>query len=185
MKNLAAAVLAAIFASCALPASAATITQTIAFSATNFFAFGAYPVPVDPVSGSLTVTYDPSVQVQYVSSGVTLHGINIPLDTNYPLQLFNFPALGEISFSTHAGPVIPGMFTFVLQPGIGSGVFEYTTLVDPKYLPFNPDGYGQFYTTDVTYTVTQTPIPSAFLLFVSAMAGLGLIARRRRAVAAA
>jgi hypothetical protein len=104
MKNWVAALLAAIFASCALPASAATVTQTIAFSATDFFAFGAYPVPVDPVSGSITVTYDPSIEVQFVTTGVTLNGINIPHDTSYPLMLFNSPAAGQIGSAESSAP---------------------------------------------------------------------------------
>jgi len=185
MRNWVAALVAAVLVSCALPASAATVTQTIHFSATDFIAYGAYAVPVEPVSGSFTLTYDPSVEVQYVSSGVTLNSINIPLDTNYPLRLFNYPALNELDVSTHAGPVIPGLFSLSLQLGTGTGSLIYTTLVDPKYLPFDPAGYGQFYSSNVTYSITQTPIPSALLLFASAIGGLGLIGRRRRNLAAA
>lgn len=179
MKYAVAALLAAMSLCCAQPASAATVKQTITFSAKDFFAYGAYPVPVDPVFGSFTITYDPSVEVQYVSSGVTLHGINIPLDPGYPLQLFNYPTLNQLSVSTHAGPVVPGEFSLGLLLGSGGGSLSYTTLQDPYYLAFTPDGYGQFYSSNVTFTVTTTPIPPALLLFLAAIAGLGLLAARR------
>ena len=180
MKNWVAALLAAIFASFALPASAATITQSIVFSATNFFAYGAYPVPVDPVTGSITVTYDPSIEVQFVTAGVTLNGINIPHDTSYPLMLFNSPAAGQIGFGLTGGPVIPGYFSLALRPGLGTGTFLYSTLFDPMYLPFDPAGYGQFYSSNVTYAISQTPIPAALPLFASALGGIGLIGWKRR-----
>ena len=53
-------------------ASASLVTETISFTATNFFPPGA--APVDPVMGSVTVTFDPTVNG---SGSATLNSLNI------------------------------------------------------------------------------------------------------------
>ena len=61
------------------PARAATITETINFTASGFLA-GA---PVNPVIGSFTITLDPTVLVQRATT-VTLNDVNITPSANAP-----------------------------------------------------------------------------------------------------
>ena len=71
------------------PANAATITETINFTASGFGA-GA---PVDPVMGSFTITLDPTVDTPFsvppVGTTITLNNVNITPGANAP---FFFPS---------------------------------------------------------------------------------------------
>src|SRR5262250_633176 len=55
----------------AAPANAAMITETIDFTATGFLA----SAPVNPVTGSFTITLDPAVLIQRATT-VTLNTLN-------------------------------------------------------------------------------------------------------------
>jgi hypothetical protein len=70
------------------PANAATITETISFTASDFPSFppGA---PVDPVIGSFTITIDPTMSI-LEGTTVSLGNLNITPSTIAPF--FNYTA---------------------------------------------------------------------------------------------
>src|SRR5579859_8153927 len=76
----------ALLAGCAFSdgASAADITRTYDFTASNFVGYllGSTP-PTAVVKGAVTVTFDPSIEVQSIAKGLVLDKINIPVD--YPI----------------------------------------------------------------------------------------------------
>jgi LPXTG-motif cell wall-anchored protein len=71
----------------AKPAKASTITETVDFTASGFGRPGGAAPPADPVLGSFTVTFDPTIST--VGGPVTLNSINItPNSAQAPF--FNF-----------------------------------------------------------------------------------------------
>jgi hypothetical protein len=85
----------------AKPANATTITETISFTASDFFPLsvfppffppapvdpGAPPAPVDPVIGAFTITLDPTISITGGTT-ITLDNVNITPSTTAPL--FNY-----------------------------------------------------------------------------------------------
>src|SRR2546430_3039489 len=87
MKSKLGAVLAA--AGCALilsvgGAKAATITETINFTASGFQPAGA---PVDPVMGSFTITLDPTVDTSFATT-ITFNNVSITPGANAPFFFY-------------------------------------------------------------------------------------------------
>src|SRR5262249_880419 len=66
-------------AAAATSAKASLITETISFNASGFALIGGIgnTPPVDPVFGSFTITFDPTVVVTNQTSGISLNSINI------------------------------------------------------------------------------------------------------------
>jgi hypothetical protein len=125
MKNMTwgafAAALALASTGAAKPANATTITETISFTASDFFPLsdvfpyfppapvdpGAPPAPVDPVIGAFTITLDPTISITGGTT-ITLDNINITPSTNAPS--FNYDAttsggLLTVCSSDSPGPV--------------------------------------------------------------------------------
>jgi hypothetical protein len=74
---LPAALAAALLAAASAPAQAATVTETYAFSFSNFIDVGgAVPSPISAISGSVTLTFDPTVDADNVTSGVVVNYLN-------------------------------------------------------------------------------------------------------------
>ncbi len=62
------------------PASATLMTYDVSFSANTFqVGSGADPAPVDPVTGSFTITLDPAVHVVDDTADISLTSLNIAL----------------------------------------------------------------------------------------------------------
>jgi hypothetical protein len=192
MRFYAVALLAGVCALGAVPASAATVTTTVTFSATNFFPYKGHNAPVDPVTGSFTVTFDTTHDVQHETSGIVLNNLNIPYDTTKALQYDYSAAHGALTIYNQIGGVIPGDFVLDLHPDSTLDFFLYTTLFDPSYPNDGSGQYGLFTTGHVTADFTTpltpfaaTPIPPAVVMFLSAIGVLGLVGfRRGRPVAA-
>ena len=105
------------------PANATTITETISFTASDFFPLsdfppffpflgapvdpGAPPAPVDPVIGAFTITLDPTISITGGTT-ITLDNINITPSTNAPSFNYDATTLGgllRVCSSDSPGPV--------------------------------------------------------------------------------
>lgn len=88
------------------PANAATITETINFTASGFGA-GA---PVDPVMGSFTITLDPTVDTPFtvppVGTTITFNNVNITHGANAPFFFYSANTSG--GFLTACSPAFSG-----------------------------------------------------------------------------
>jgi hypothetical protein len=65
-------------------ATAATITETIKFTASGFQPAGA---PVDPVMGSFTITLDPTVDTSFATT-ITFQNVDITPGANAPFFFY-------------------------------------------------------------------------------------------------
>ena len=93
----------------AKPANATTITETISFTASNFFPLsvvfpffppapvdpGAPPAPVDPVIGAFTITLDPTISITGGTT-ITLDNVIITPSTNAPSFNYDATTLGGL-----------------------------------------------------------------------------------------
>jgi hypothetical protein len=63
--------------------SAATITDNVSFTAFGFTSAFGGAVPTDPVTGSFTITFDPTQSYSDpTTAGIVLHSLNIALDSS-------------------------------------------------------------------------------------------------------
>ena len=102
-----------LFTMVALPslANSDVVTYNIGFTADTFqVGSGPDPAPVDPVTGSFTVSLDPTVQVTNSTNNITLHDLNI--------------ALGS-SISYSYDPTLEGGFLSVGGIFSGAGVIQF------------------------------------------------------------
>ena len=164
-------------------AEGSTITDTVNFSASGFTAaFGG--TPTDPVTGSFTITFDPTQSYSNETAGITLNNLNIPLGSSL-----------AFSYEPTVSPLGPST---LIVGGVNSGAEFVTFFTDDFYFQivnlvtspeFRQFGYttagGLYFFTDVnsstsSVSVSATPIPAALPLFASALGGLGLFGWRRR-----
>jgi hypothetical protein len=182
-----------------LPAIAATVNDNVTFSATSFSG-GAAPLytggtaPTDPVTGSFTITFDPTQTYLNSTTGITLGTLNISLVSALSFDYSpNSYTIGATTFA--AGELVVG--------GVESGACCITLpSTDPDFYlqiitftttpAFNQLGYltadgSYFYSAigtsggSVSVTpVSTTPLPAAFPLFASGLGAMGLFGWRRK-----
>jgi hypothetical protein len=184
-----------------LPAIAATVNDNVTFSATSFSG-GAPPsytvgtAPVDPVTGSFTITFDPTKTYLDSTTGITLGSLNISLDSalsfdyspsSYVIGLTTFAA-GELV----VGGLDDGACCIVIP--VTSNDFYLQILNFTSAPAFNQLGYSiaadgdYFYSTigasggsvSVTPEVSTTPLPAALPLFAAGLGAMGLFGWRRK-----
>jgi hypothetical protein len=166
-------------------AAASTITRTIGFTAHDFTTiYGSVPAPINPVSGSFTLTFDPTLVYANQTSGILLNGINIPAD-----------GVPVFSYVPHFGDMMTiGMALAGDHNGVNLGTNDFIlnfSLTAPN-IPLNAGfGYSQlgdadwFFTSHVAITqVNQAPIPGSVLMLLTslgAMGGIGFLRKRSAA----
>jgi PEP-CTERM motif len=177
-------------------ADAALVHDLVTFTASGFTSAFGQPVPSDPVTGSFTITFDPTQTYVDQTSGITLNSLNISLGS---ALAFDYSPTGN----THgdADELVVGG----LQAGADS-VFLSPTVFDDFYLhiltysltpTFQQVGYttssatanSNYFFTDLpdsgAGTVTVTPItsgvpePSTWAMMLAGFAGLGLLGYRK------
>ena len=164
----------------ALPAVANTVTYHVNFEATKIsydFGSGTTTPPVDPVTGSFTITFDPSHDyLNSTTAGITLDSLNLALGSSFGFTYgHTFDALlvggkeaGISGFNLGAS----NDFYLLIDGITGPHPFgDYLRYVQTA------SGDSQFQTSSIKLSFgnpTVTPIPGALPLFVTAIAGIGL-----------
>lgn len=183
-----------------LPAMAATVTDDVTFSATSFSG-GAPPsysggtAPTDPVTGSFTITLDPTQTYLDSTTGITLGSLNISLasalsfdysPTSYTIGVTTFDA-GELV----VGGLETGACCILIpstDPDFYLQILTFTTTPTFQQLGYLTANGSYFYSatgpdagSSVSVTpVSATPLPAALPLFATGLGAMGLFGWRRK-----
>ena len=147
---------------------AALITETINFSYSNFTPVGS---PVDPWTGSFTITYDPSIG--NTSGSLTAFSSNL---LGYGTFVWANPSPNKLVIGNHCS---------------GSSCDVFSTGVNQAFLDIG-DGFADIATTTNTQTtflsftstivpqVAAVPEPSTWAMVILGFAGVGFMAYRQK-----
>jgi hypothetical protein len=147
------------------------ITQSYTFSYSDFHADGGFgaippPAPLDPWTGSFTVTYDPSVNNDEGS----------PVDSfssNHDFGTFSFVYdSGALIVGTDCGGGGCGLNAFLVSAAFSDGLAGYSEGAGFSFL-----GSGSL---TLVGEVTAVPEPSTWAMMILGFAGVGFMAYRRR-----
>jgi hypothetical protein len=169
-------------------AAASTITHTIDFTASDFVTTGGGPAaPFSPVTGSLTLTFDPTLNYDDESSGITLDAINVNIGGLGGTPMFDYFVGGGFARQLIIGMSLNG------ADGLASGVNDFLLSVSyepvgwfPAQFFYGQAGSNYLYeasTVSVDFTplpVTQTPIPGSVLMLLTGLGAMGAMAVFRR-----
>lgn len=163
-------------------AHAATITRTFDFKASNFWtSFGPMSPPADPLIGSVTVTFDTDQTVTNVTSGITLHSVNVALGSPIAFsfdQMTRRMSIGGLAGESRG--VTAGTDDFAL-------IIRNADLLTASYIAVlhtvqsDPPAFSIFRSTTGEVTASAVPEPTSWALAVVGFAALGTVLRRRAA----
>ncbi len=191
------------------PAYAGTITETYSFSLGGLVDINGsppLPPPVNTITGSFTVTFDPSQDYNDDTTDIVVHsfsGIGVPLD--HPRMGFTYFGSGAYAGGFFFGGV-ENNSDFV-RTGTNDFVVGYdlTDPSDPRFLLCNAPGIVcGAHTGDPAYAVAgytrsgnnslwfisvaqsdpAIPEPATWALLLAGFAGLGYVGYRKRPMAA-
>jgi hypothetical protein len=174
-------------------ATAAVVTDKVSFSANSLQSAFGDPVPVDPVTGSFTITFDPTMTYTDTTSGITLNTLNIALGSALAFSYNPSKAAGSLP----AGTLIVG------GSADGAGMVQYKPPTDDFWLfitsfatapKFAQLGYSQVATLDQSlfYTINGTgsvsvntvlpgvPEPASWAMLTLGFGFVGFAMRRRQ-----
>jgi PEP-CTERM motif len=175
-------------------ANAAMQTFDVSFSATGFTSQFGQP-PVQPVVGSFTITFDPTLTYTDATAGITLHTLDIALSSSLS---FDYSPTGNANGAAGelvVGGVADGACCVIFNPPSNDFWLQILTFTTAPV--FNQLGYSQSSTgtqslffTDLTnggsgsvtvQSVTPgVPEPSTWAMMLLGFAGLGFAFRRSR-----
>lgn len=160
-------------------ASAATITQKISFTADNFAAyFGPLPAPIEPLSGTFLVTYDPDADQAPTSIGIQVLNLSI---TDLGTRFVYEQEYDSIWIGTK--PQVGGGFAIQQIGDYGVLIDNLTTNPRLFYTQHYASNGGNYYSFSGTASVATVPEPQTWALLIAGF-GLAGATLRRRLVAA-
>jgi hypothetical protein len=201
MRGISACFLGAALAVGATAANAATVNELVDFTVGGFTSAFGEPVPTDPVTGSFTITFDPTQTYTDETTGIVLNSLNIGLDS---ALAFDYSPTGNGNGAPDelvVGGLESGASSITLGP---TGADFYLHLLSFTSNPtFQQLGYrtaettsdsNYFYTLTsdkglpgegVTFSVTVTPVTpsvpelSTWAMMLVGFAGVGFLAYRK------
>jgi len=164
----------ALLSASATPSIAGTVTYFVEFAASGFhLPIGAppVPVPVDPVTGSFTITFDPAHDYATdTTAGITFDSLNLTLGSTLAFQYDHTSDLLAVG-GTDAG--VNGIRIAPESNDFGIGIHDFTGASPFSHsLSYTQSVTGNghdFFTSSVTVSVTATPIPATLPLFLAAL----------------
>jgi hypothetical protein len=185
-------------------AKASTITENLSFSLTGFVDITGNLTPPDPlVTGSITVTYDPTLTYDNDTTDIVVHSltgvtVSSTLGFTYQNGLLEFGGIqndADFVFANTNDLVVafnvsnPASPTFVpcSTPGYTCGNYTGSSLVDAAGYTTAGTNTGWFYGVQSTVSPTLpvppptgiTPEPSTLLLLGTGIGALAGVARRK------
>jgi hypothetical protein len=173
-------------------ANAALVHDLVTFTATDFtVGIPPGPVPVDPVTGSFTISFDPTQTYTDETAGITLKSLNISLDSALSFNYSPTATPSLLADELVVGGVNDGACCIDTGPPIPENDFYlhiYTFTANPTFqqLGYAVAGGGYFFTAEATGSVTVTPIntpvvpePATWAMMLAGFAGLGFLGYRR------
>lgn len=167
------------------PAIANTLTETINFSAKNFTVLVGAPVsvPTDPVTGSFTITLNPTQTYTADTSGITLNSLNITLGSTLAFW-YSGPTADQLIVGgvSDGSAVLSGSDDFFLEINL------FPANVTPVFMVYttSADCCSAFGSSSITATngapgpIVGAGLPS-FVLLAGAAALLGWRMKRKAA----
>ena len=184
------------------PARAATETVAVSFTAGGFASAYGQPAPEDPVTGSFRISFDPTQTYTDSTSGITLNGLNITLDSALSFDysptgngngLADELVIGGLADGAGAITISPStndfylhIYTFTTAPQFQQLGYSQT-IYTSAYWYNNPLGVGGPAIGSGSVTVTSVPELSTWMMMIAGFAGLGFAGcrtLRKRAAAA-
>ena len=157
----------ALIGACAIATTqspAATITDTVDFSATGFTTgVGTGSAPTDPVTGSFTITFNPALTyTDPTTAGITLNSLNIALDS--PIGFFYSPT-GPNAGELFVGGIENGVCCVQISPTLYNDFYLHITnfSTDPAFQQLGyttPSGYWYTTGTDGS-SISVSPVSTA------------------------
>jgi hypothetical protein len=181
-------------------AHAAPVTETYNFTLDNFTDInGGNPSPISSVAGSITLTFDPYVQVFDQTSNLSV-SLSPGLASSSTIGFSTFPSSGGSPLYISVGGTAGGsnqIFTgtddwvifFKLDPA-NPAALDFALCSDPGFScggssSFYASGFtlagsgGAFFATVSTVT-PAVPEPSTWAMMILGFAGIGFMAYRRK-----
>ena len=179
-------------------ASAATIQYTVIFEVDRLVSEGpSVPPNPDTVSGSFKVNLDKTQNYTDQTSGIDLLNLNLVFDSplafsyNAATDVFTFGGLAHGAGTVVSAPaendfsLVIGDFTAgVLNSDLKKFTYAQIALGDIKFVTLPDASRDGFALVLPGAEVATTPIPAGLPLFLTAMAGLGFAAFRKKSAIA-